>query len=78
MVYYRKGIKLNLKRLESMRRVALIVGACLIRHFAGFAQIGSFDAEGEVGSCKLLGKVVYYINEHTLAGVTYNLKYIQK
>jgi TolB protein len=42
-----------------MRRAIFIVSACLIGHFAGFAQIGVFDAEGDVGNPQSKGKVVY-------------------
>jgi hypothetical protein len=42
-----------------MRGVAFVVGACLIGNIAGYAQLGQFEAEGEVGNCKTKGKVVY-------------------
>jgi TolB protein len=58
-----------------IRRVAFVVGACLIGNIASFAQIGIFETEGEVGNPGKTGKVVYdsKTEEYAITGGGYNM-----
>jgi hypothetical protein len=61
-----------------MRGVAFVVGACLIGNIAGFAQLGVFEAEGEVGNCSTKGKVVYdsKTEEYAVSGAGVNVFHV--
>jgi TolB protein len=58
-----------------MRRVALVVGVCLLGNIAGFAQIGIFDAEVGVGNPQKAGKAVFDSDkqEYTITGAGNNM-----
>jgi TolB protein len=62
-----------------IRRVAFVIGACLIGNIAALAQIGIFDTEGGVGNPKNKGKVVYdsKTGEYTITGSGQNMYHAQ-